>query len=135
MKNYRSAYWQVDLPDDWVSEQQEDSVVLYHPDHGGSILLSAVREEEEITDEYLAELVDEHIEAGAELEDVELGSFAGLSCCYEGEGEYWCEWYLRSDHILLFVTYNCPLEEEGSQDDVVETILESLQAIHDTHLH
>lgn len=135
MKSYRSAYWQVDLPDDWVSEQEDDSVVLYQPDHGGSIVLSAVREEQEISDEYLEDLVEEHIEAGAELEEVELGNFAGLSCCYEGEGEYWCEWYLRSDQLLLFVTYNCSLEEEGTQDDVVESILESLQVISEANLH
>jgi len=135
MKSYRSTYWQVDLPDDWVSEQEDDSVVLYQPDHGGSVVLSAVREEQEISDEYLADLVEDHIEAGAELEEVELGNFSGLSCCYEGEGEYWCEWYLRSDQTLLFVTYNCSLEEEGTQDDVVESILESLQVICEANLH
>lgn len=127
MKTYTSKLWQVYLPAEWQAEQEDDTVVLYHPEHEGSILISAIREDEAISDEYLADLIDEHIDAEAEMEQVEFGPFDGLSICYETEGDYWCEWYLRADRILLFITYNCPLDLEDAQDDVVESILESLQ--------
>jgi hypothetical protein len=135
MNTYQSKYWQVDLPAEWQAEQEDDAVILYHSKHDGSLLISALQEDDTISDEYLADLVDEHIAADAELEQVEFGPFDGLSVCYESEGEYWCEWYLRARHVLLFITYNCPLAQEGSEDDVVESILESLQLRSDSQLH
>ncbi len=135
MNCYQSKYWQVDLPAEWQAEQEDDAVVLYHPDNDGALLISTMQEDEDITDEYLAELVDEHVAADAELEQVEFGPFDGLSVCYESEGEYWCEWYLRARQMLLFITYNCPLDQEAMQDDVVESILESLQLPSENQLH
>lgn len=127
MKKYTSGHWQLDLPDNWESEAVDDAVSFYDPESNGTLLFSTVEEEETITDEYLAEMIEEHIEAGADFYEVEFGPFSGVTCCYVDEQEYWCEWYLTSGSILLLVTYNCPLAEEGAEDDVIEIILESLQ--------
>jgi len=135
VKKYTSTYWQADLPDDWFGETDQDSDVLYQSEHDGTLVITALEESQAIDDEYLSDLVEEHIEAGAELYDIELGDFSGVTCCYGDDNAYWCEWYLYADRILLFVTYNCDLQQEGSQDDVVETILESLRLTAALHVH
>ncbi len=127
MKKYVSEHWQLDLPDSWETEMVDDSDAFYDPQSNGTLLFSTVQEVQAITDEYLAELAEEHIEAGAEFYDVEFGPFSGVTCCYEVDNEYGCEWYLKSGNVMLFITYNCPLDEEGIEDDVIEIILETLQ--------
>ena len=126
LEKYISELWQVDLPVGWEVEEEEGAVSLYHPDSSGTLTLSATKEQEDISDEYMEELLAEHLDADAELFDVEFESFSGVTCCYDDEEEYWCEWYLCSGPVLLFITYNCPLADEGAEEDVVESILESL---------
>ncbi len=126
MSYYQTDDWQLEMPANWVAEAVDDAMSLYDPAGNGTLLITTLREEQPISDEYLVELASDHIDAGAELYEVEYGPFSGVTCCYDSENEYWCEWYLRADKLLLFVTYNCPLEDEGAEDDVVEGMLESL---------
>lgn len=126
LEKYRSQNWQIDLPLGWVAEQEDEVVILYHPDQAGTLSISSTLEEAEISDEYVEGLLAEHIDAGAELIDVEYNIFSGVSCCYDDEEEFWCEWYLWNERLLIFITYNCPLDEEGKQEDVVESMLETL---------
>ena len=135
MQNYITEFWQLDLPVGWETEEEEGVVSLYDPDSSGTLVLSASNEEEDISDDYLEELLSEHIDAGADIEDVEYNDFSGVSCCYDDAEEYWCEWYLRAGPILLFITYNCPIEDEGNEEDVIESILESLALPNDKKLH
>ena len=135
MEKYISEFWQVDLPVEWKAEVEEDAVSLFHPDSNGTLTISAVREQEDISDEYIEELAAEHLDAGAEFFDAEFDSFSGVTCCYDDEQEYWCEWYLCSGPILLFITYSCPLDNEGEEEDVVESILESLASPENKNLH
>ena len=135
MEHYSADLWQVDLPIGWQAEEEEEAVCLFHPTSNGTLTISATKEQQDISDEYMEELLFEHLDAGAELIDVEFGSFAGVSFCYDDNDEYWCEWYLRAGPVLLFVTYNCPLDEEGAEDDVIESILESLTVPSESKLH
>lgn len=127
MKHFISEYWQVNLPDDWVGREDPDSTTLYHPEGTGELQISASKYETDISDDELLELVEEHLESGADVEEVVCGRFEGLTLDYEAEDEYWREWYLSSGPILLFVTYVCDLADEEKEGDLVEFILESLQ--------
>lgn len=135
MEKYISEFWQVDLPVGWEAEQEEEVVSLYHPESNGTLTLSATLEQQDISDEYMEDLLTEHLDAGAELFDVEFEAFSGVTCCYDDDDEYWCEWYLRAGPVLLFITYNCPLDDEGAEEDVIESILESLSLSSKIRLH
>jgi hypothetical protein len=126
MKKHHDQLWEITLPDDWEVESDEDSVSLYHPEGPGTLQISATRQEDMITEDDLREMAADHLEAGAEPEEVELGDFDGFVLRYDTEGEYWCEWYLKAEHRLLFVTYACALEDEGEEEDVVEAVLDTL---------
>ena len=135
MKKFQSTYWQIDLPEDWVLETDDDAVSLFNPDSSGTLMISTIKEDEIISDEYLEELVTEHLDAGADLQEVECGEFDGVSCCYEADEGYWCEWFLRHGTIMLFVTYDCALDDEGKEDDMVDSMLESLSIVHRVNIH
>lgn len=128
MKSFSQDNWKITLPDDWVAEDEVDYVSLYHPDGVGDLLISTFEHEHAVTDDDLEEFAADHIDSEVESEDVECGDFTGFSFCYEVENEYLCEWYLKSDNLMLFVTYSCALEDEDkSEEDIVDTILDSLQ--------
>lgn len=135
MKKHRTEHWQIDLPDTWQIEALEEAVSFFDPQSNGTLMISTLAEDEPITDEFLEEMLEVHHNADAELYDVEYGPFEGVTCCYASEEEYWCEWYLVADNVMLYVTYNCPLEDEGAEDDLIETILESLTDNHSLAPH
>ena len=128
MQTFGDQLWQVNLPFGWVCEQEPESALLYHPDGAGTLQISAIQQDDAITAADLRVLAAEHIDAGAQADDVELGAFSGFSLSYDADEEYWREWYLRCGSTLLFATYNCALDDEGKEDDTVELILGTLSA-------
>ena len=127
MKAYTDTYWHIALPDDWTVEQDPDCVSIFHDESFGILQLSAEQLEEEISFERLQEFAEEHFEAGADPDEVQLGPFEGFMLDYSIDSDYWREWYLKYDRIFIFITYNCQLEDESNEDDIIETILESLR--------
>lgn len=126
MKKHHDQLWEITLPDDWEVETDEDSTSVYDPDGPGTLQISAMREEDMITEKDLREMAADHLEAGAEPEEVELGDFDGFVLRYDTEGEYWSEWYLKAEDRMLFITYACALEDEGEEEDVIEAVLDTL---------
>ena len=128
MNTFGDHLWQVNLPDDWVAEQETESALLYHPDGPGTLQISAIPQKDTVTAADLRAIATEHLDAGAQTDDVEFGTFSGFSLSYGVEGEFWREWYLRCGTTLLFATYNCDIDDEGKEDDIVELILGTLRA-------
>lgn len=114
------------LPDDWETEDEEESIILFHPEGPGVLQISTIEHEDPITDQDIAEMAQEHLEAGAIPEKLELGDFDGIEINYGDGDQYWREWYLACDNVMLFITYNCDIEDEEKEDVVVDAILETL---------
>ena len=129
MKTFQTNTWSVSLPDNWEEEHDAEGVTLFNPDGLGALEISAVERDEPVDDGFLEYMAAEHLEAGAEPDEVEYGDFEGLEFSYDDDGNYWREWYLRADNLMLYVTYHCPLADEGREDDEVDAILETLQLL------
>ncbi len=127
MQTCTDDYWQIQIPDDWTVEKDPDCVSIYHDESFGILQISAEQFDDDVTFETLQDFAEEHIEAGAELEELDLGQFSGFTLDYSIDNEYWREWYLKYDKLFIFVTYNCQLEDESNEDDIIDTILESLK--------
>ena len=127
MQTFTDDYWQIQIPDDWTAEKDPDCVSIYHDESFGILQISAEQFDDDVTFETLQDFAEEHIEAGAELEDLDLGQFSGFTLDYSIDNEYWREWYLKYDRLFIFVTYNCQLEDESNEDDIIDTILSSLK--------
>ncbi len=129
MNTFGDHLWQVNLPDGWVAEQEAESALLYHPDGPGTLQISAVPHGDTVTAADLRAIAAEHLDAGAQTEDVGLGSFSGFTLSYGLDDEFWREWYLHHGKTLLFATYNCDLDDEGKEDEIVELILNTLHTV------
>lgn len=129
MKTFQSENWSINLPDDWEEEHDDEGVTLFNPFGKGALEISAVERDEPVDDGFLEYMAAEHLEAGAEPEEVEFGDFEGLELSYADAANYWREWYLRADNLMLYITYHCPLVDEGGEDDEVDAILETLQLL------
>lgn len=129
MTIYKTQYWQVNIPTLWDAEFDDDADVIYDKKGVGELVVSTLYEEDGVSDEQIEAMVEEHADADAIIEDVELGDFGGIMLSYTKEGEFWCEWYLRGENVLLFASYNCDEANAEEDEDVVESILESLEEI------
>ncbi len=128
MKKFSSEYWSIALPDNWEAQHDEDCETLHSPEGPGVLQISALLRDEVVDDAFLRYLAADHLDAGAQTGEVECGDFKGFELSYGAEEEFWREWYLRSGRLTLFVTYHCGLDDEGQEDDVLDSILDRLAA-------
>ena len=63
---------------------------------------------------------------GDSLESLGAFKFDGIEINYSDGEQYWREWYLSCDNVMLFITYNCDIEDEEAEDVIVDAILETL---------
>lgn len=131
MRKYKNQYWSVNVPTLWDAEYSvdEQADIVYDNNGIGELFISTIYQEEGVSEEQLEAMASEHINADAEIDDVECGDFTGITVSYIKESEYWCEWYLCSDNVLLFISYNCNDDNAEEDEDVVESILDSLEVL------
>lgn len=121
--------WTATCPEGWVMETDEDSVLLYDPDNGvGTLEVSCFCKDDAVTtEEELLDLAADTLAAGARRMDVNLGDMHGLMLSYIDDGLAWREWYLAAGNCVFFVTYDCPEDEEGVEDEELAAIIGSLK--------
>jgi len=129
MRQYKTQYWSLNIPTLWDAEFKDETDVIYDQAGIGELVISTLYQDEGISDEQLEAMASEHVDSDAIIDDVVLGDLSGITVSFEQGDEYWSEWYLRSEKLLLFITYNCDLKNADVDEDVVESILESLRVV------
>ena len=125
MHQFRSEYWSVELPDNWAAEQEDTFTSIYS--ELGALQLSAARNSNgPATDADLLDFAKEHLDAGAPIKPVTCGAFSGFYLHYAMDDMYRRQWWLRSDDTVVLATYTSDLEDKGTEDPVVNGILETL---------
>ncbi|HEX8833033.1 MAG TPA: hypothetical protein VF719_02470, partial [Abditibacteriaceae bacterium] len=100
---FQSAWWEIDLPTDWLEEQDESCSTFFAEDGVGALQVSAYRKDEDVTDLDLEEFAEEHIPAAAnKLLPVHIGSLTGFYFQADTKDEYCLrEWWLRSGETMI----------------------------------
>lgn len=129
MKIYQGNNFTVSIPNAWngTFDDEDEYDVIYSPDGPGEIQVSRVEHEADLSVEDLKAIAAEDIQGGAKIHEVEMGDYVGIVFDYDVDDEYWCEWYLANGSQMLFITYTCPEDEEGRENDDVELILGTLK--------
>ncbi len=135
MKTHQGNYFTVSIPDTWEAEydSEEGIDVLFGDNAHGEVQISSVIHDEELTPNDLMHIAEEDLQAGATPQELDLDDFHGFWFDYSTKEEYWCEWYLCCGQLMLFVTYNCLVEDEGKDYDDVEKIIGSLLPSNESH--
>ncbi len=126
-RKYKSAWWSVELPDDWEADQDEDCVTFTSERGVGALQISAYRRDSEnVTDEDLLEFAEDELIEEETPQSISCGEFIGFETSYFADENFWRKLWLRSGSLLLFVTFNCAAEERAVETEDVNQILESL---------
>lgn len=130
MQEIESDWWFIDLPDQWFSEQDDDSILIFDEDELGCICLSTLEPEAgaKAGAEALTALIDSvghSLNAGKPCvvgEDWRGWEFETVE-----DGDYIREWYLHGPNHLLLITYSCAEDDRDMDRSAVEEILDTLR--------
>ncbi len=128
MRIVETDWWTLALPEEWHADQDEESVIIIDIDEVSQIQITTVlKEEGTVSEEELRDFAEELIAEGHEPNSVKLAGMDALAFAYEEDQEFWREWYVRHDNLVLLITHDCDLENQGMDDSLVDEILNSLQ--------
>ncbi len=119
--------WEATLPYEWESQRDGDYICLYHPNGVGAVQISAAFKDSAVTKEDLRNFASEHLGAGAKIRELTCGDFCGFTLAFGNKDTYWRHWYLRCANQMLFITYNCYINDRGLEDEALSEVLNSLQ--------
>ena len=122
--------WRTLIPDDWVAEAEDESLLVFHPDGPGTLQFTCSEMEDGLVgDDELRYFAAELLEDGHEPANVSVGPLRGLKFEYQDADtdEWVIEWYLAADDLFFFVTYSCPRAARGEEEEAVMAILRSVE--------
>jgi len=127
MPTIETRSWSLNLPNEWEFEADETCITAWQPISVGALQFSTYRKDGLVTDDELREFVENNSNLGGPLKDVILGDFSGYEICFEDQESSWRHWHLRSDNIMIFITYNCGVADAGADDAAVDAVLAGLR--------
>ena len=120
----------MELPPDWSGSLGGNCATLRANPPLGVLQISAARKEAGIiTDEDLVQFAEDRIAPETPLNSVECGAFSGATARYRKDGLFWQEWWLKSNRLMVYVTYNVVQEHEGAEGDVIQSILATMSGL------
>ena len=122
--------WRTQIPDGWVAEAEDESILVFHPDGAGTLQFTCSEMEDGLVDDDdLRYFAEELFADGVVPAAITLGPMHGLKFEYDDEdtGEWVAEWYLAADDLFFFITYSCPRPARGSEDEAIASILNALE--------
>jgi hypothetical protein len=127
MRELETDWWFLSLPEDWLVDQDDDSIVITDPDEVGVITLtSLITESERDIEAGLGELMETLGVEKNQLEATVLGDFDGYYQEFQDGDDWVREWYLGSEHCLLLVSYDCDPENKMMDRELIDDILDTL---------
>jgi len=127
----QTDFWEMELPEEWDAEQDEETILVSDADGVSLIELTALARPEGISDaEALEQLAGELIEQGIAADPATVGAFNGVVFHFtDEEGGSYREWYLFHPNFVLLVSHGTDAEHAGWDDDVVDEMLGTLVAV------
>ena len=124
---HREASWSVCLPPRWEVRREPECTTFYaDPDLGVLQISSALKDFDMVTNVDLMDFARASVPTNVELTHIGLSHFEGLTAIYEENEVLWQKWWLRSNHLLLFATYNGPAVRALTERLVVQEIVGTL---------
>jgi hypothetical protein len=127
---FDGIWWRVRLPSGWSGHPDKECATFRaRPPRGALQISSARKDEGRVTDQDLKEFAEGRVPLSTALRALTIGLFSGFSAEYSREGCFWKEWWLRSGHLMVYVTYNVEGGSEDSETAAVERIMASLEPV------
>lgn len=119
---YQQKLWSVDMPDGWTYDEGDSCVGFFDPEGVGALHISVHCKEELVTDADLRDLAEE-----GKLQSTRLGNAEGFFRQAIDGDTFWIKWWVRYDKTMLFITYNCSAQEQGTEEAELGHLLASIE--------
>ena len=127
---FEAVWWSVKLPKGCSGKPDAECATLQANPALGALQISSARKETGlITDEDLHDFAKERMVSGIELREVTFGLFSGLSAQHFDDKIFCQEWWLRSEQLMVYVTYTVARGAKDMEVDQTRSILDSLAPI------
>jgi hypothetical protein len=129
MEKFESAWWSIELLPGWRAKL-EDLCTSISSDQGvGALQVSAYKHDDrKVSDRDLYDFSEGEYPSGVEVKINQSGAFRGLQVSFTENGRYWRKWWLCNDTLLLFVTYNCSVQDQDREATNVDQIIATLKS-------
>lgn len=120
------VWWSLQLAPGWQGQQDKECYTITGGAGGGALQVSAARKADATVsdDELLSFAAD--LARPVPLGSVSFGAFTGFEFAFTKDEIFWRRWFLRSEHVALFVTYNCDRTDVGADAADVDAMLRTL---------
>lgn len=118
---YDFTDWSIELPEGWDFKADESCTTFAGRQGIGVLQVSSYRKDALVTDADLKEFGGDNL-----LAHISIGRLTGFCSRFSAGGTFWTKWFLRSGRQTIYVTYNCAVDERGSEEAEVNAMLETL---------
>ena len=126
---FKSSWWSVTVPPNWRAVENSECVTLCGTAFDSALQISAARKEQGyITDEDLKDFSIEQYDKKL-LQKMNTTNFTGFYIERVLGDTLWREWWLRSEHLMIYVSYNINKRFKEAEKLLVDGIVQSLQMI------
>ena len=127
MNVVESEWWIIDLPPEWDAEQDEDTIIISDEDGVGELAITTLEKENAlVSDEELRSFAQEVVDEFGEGYPIKIGELEGYYFNYNDGDDAIRDWYLRTNSLLLLLTYSCALDNKGMDDSAIDEIISTL---------
>jgi hypothetical protein len=126
----QTDFWEMELPEEWDAEQEEETILVSDADGVSLIELTALARPGNVNNEdALADLAQELLAQQIKPDPVTVGAFEGWVFHFTDEEGSYREWYLFHKDFVLLVSHGTDAEHAGWDDDVVDEMLSTLAPV------
>ena len=120
--------WSLQLPDDWINEEDGECISMYSETGVGALQISSVSKPKgNATDKDLREFMQEYMDAGIHMMPYLLGSLKGYYFHRSFDAMYQRQWLLRNGNLVILITYTCNKKYRRKENIIVEKILRTFK--------
>lgn len=128
MRVLEAGEWGLLLPDEWQADEEDDAIIIGDRDGVGCIEITDLYKDE---GEFATDDLKQFTGGDSPWKPVTLGSFRGLYTQLTEDDAAIREWCVYAQHLLLYITYSCDLDNAGMDDAAVDEILDTLRMVAD----
>lgn len=120
MKEIKTDHWSLLIPTEWLSEQDEETIIIQDPDAISSLEITTILPTK---GNNLKSISDQMTQ---DKRPVQLSGLQAFYHEFKEDGEFWREWICLNEHFILLLSHGCEQENQGYDDAIIDEIIATL---------
>jgi hypothetical protein len=126
---FKSTWWSIEVAPGWFAEREAECVTFWREDGVGALQISAYKYDSGcVPDDDLHDFMKGEFPDDARIQHLSCGEFEGMGVDYVVDGKFWRKRWVRSDPLLIYVTYNSGYSAQAIESAAVDQMLATLKS-------